>query len=105
MMEWITDHWEADIRTVQYNLQEINNAFVECGFLKEGGPIARILLYDINTGKDVLGKFLRFTYQLAYKEGYRDFEVVPDKILELAEKKWDWNKFLNENNFKDNKKE
>jgi hypothetical protein len=32
-------------------------------------------------------------YKLAYKEGYRDFEVVPDEILELAEKKWDWNKF------------
>ncbi|MFW9823626.1 MAG: metallophosphoesterase family protein [Candidatus Thorarchaeota archaeon] len=93
IMEWVKDHWEAEIRTVRYNLQEINKAFVESGFLKEGGPLAKVLIYSINTGKDVLGKFLEFLYQLTYDKGYRDFEVVPDKIVELADKKFDFNKF------------
>jgi putative phosphoesterase len=99
IMEWVIDHWEANIRTVQYNLQEIKDAFVESGFVKEGGPLARILLYSINTGKDMMGMFLRFMYQLAYKEEYRDFEVVPDNVVELAEKKWDWNKFWKEKEY------
>ncbi|MHA2127819.1 MAG: metallophosphoesterase family protein [Promethearchaeota archaeon] len=93
LMEWENDCWEADIRTVHYNIDKINDAFVRSGFLKEGGPLARAILSSVNTGKDMMGIFLRFLYKLAYKEGYRDFEVVPDEILELAEKKWDWNKF------------
>jgi len=97
IIEWVHDHWEADIRSVSYNLQEINDAFVESGFLKEGGSIARLLLYNINTGKDIMGMFLRFVYKLAYKEGYRDAKFIPDKVLELAEKKWDWNKYIREN--------
>jgi putative phosphoesterase len=92
LMEWEEDHWEANIRTVHYNIDEANNAFVKSGFLKEGGPLARVLLSSINTGKDMMGMFLRFLYKLAYKEGYRDFEIVPDEILELAEKEWDWDK-------------
>jgi len=57
------------------------------------GPLARLNLHSINTGKHMTGDFLNFLYQLAYKEGYRNFEVAPDEILELAEKKWDWGKF------------
>jgi putative phosphoesterase len=93
IIEWEKDHWEADIRIVYYCIDEINDAFVESGFLKEGGPIARSFLCGINTGKDITAMFLRFLYQLAYKEGYRDFKVVPDEVLELAEKTWDWDKF------------
>ena len=94
VMEWEKNHWDAAIRTVRYNIDEINDAFVKSGYLKEGGPLARTFLHGINTGRDMTGMFLRFLYQLAYKEGYRDFEIVPDEILDLAEKKWDWNKFM-----------
>ena len=38
--------------------------------------------------------FLRFSFQIANQKGYRDFEVVPDEILDLAEKKWDWDKYM-----------
>ncbi|MFW9939628.1 MAG: metallophosphoesterase family protein [Candidatus Thorarchaeota archaeon] len=93
LLEWKKDHWEADIRTVHYCVDELNSAFVESGFLKEGGPLARLFLQNINTGKDVAGMFLRFLYKLAYDKGYRDFEIMPDELLDLAEKKWDWNKF------------
>jgi hypothetical protein len=55
--------------------------------------LAKVLIYSINTGKDVFGRFIEFLYQLAYEKGYRDFEVVPDKIVELADKKFDFDKF------------
>jgi putative phosphoesterase len=94
LMEWESDHWEANIRTVHYCTEEINNAYVESGFLKEGGPLAKAFLYGINTGRDIAGMFLRFSYQLAYKEGYKNLGLLPDDILELAEKKWDWTKYM-----------
>jgi len=99
IMEWNKDHWEAVIRTVHYCIDEINNAFIKSGYLKEAGTIAKLILYSINTGKDMVGMFLRFLDQLAHKEGYNDFEIVPDEILELAEEKWDWNKYRNEKEY------
>ena len=99
LMEWENNHWEADIRTAHYCIDEINDAYVKTGFLKEGGPVARSFLHGINTGRDMTAMFLRFLYQLAYKEGYRNFEVVPDEILELAEKEWDWDKFTKEKRY------
>ncbi|MFX0030563.1 MAG: metallophosphoesterase family protein [Candidatus Hermodarchaeota archaeon] len=94
VMEWEKDHWEADIRTISYCIDDINEAYVKSGYLKEGGPLARSFLHGINTGRDITGLFLRFLYHLAYKEGYRDFKVAPDEILELAEKKFEWNKYM-----------
>ena len=94
LMEWEKDQWEAELRTIHYCIDEINNAYVKSGFLKEGGPLARSFLTSINTGKDIAGMFLRFSFQIANQKGYRDFEVVPDEILDLAEKKWDWDKYM-----------
>jgi hypothetical protein len=98
-MEWEEEHWETDIRTIHYCIDEINDAYVESGFLKEGGPLARSFLHSIKTGRDMAGMFLRFMYQLTHKKGYRNFEVVPDEVLELAAKKWDWNKFTKEKEY------
>lgn len=99
IIEWKKDHWEADTKTVHYYIDEINDAYIKSRFLKEGGPLARAFLHGINTGRDIAGMFLRFSYQLAYEEGYRNFEIIPDEVLELAEKKWDWNKFMNEKEY------
>jgi hypothetical protein len=43
-MEWEENHWEGKIRTVRYLIDEINKAYVERGFLKEGGPLAKSFL-------------------------------------------------------------
>jgi putative phosphoesterase len=93
LLDWKKNHWEADMRTVYYCIDELNASFVESGFLKEGGPLARSFLHNINTGRDIAGMFLRFSYHLAHQEKHRNVKVIPDEILDLAEKKWDWNKF------------
>jgi len=94
LMEWKMDRWEVYLRTAYYCINEINKAYIESGFLEEGGPVAKAFLYGIKTGRDIAGMFLRFSYQLAFKKGYRNFDFIPDEIIELAEKKWDWTKYM-----------
>jgi putative phosphoesterase len=94
IMEWENDHWEGTLHTVSYFIDEINQAYIKSGFLKEGGPLARSFLYAIKTGKDIAAMFLRYSYQLAFDKGYRNFDIVPDEILKVAEKKWNWNKYM-----------
>lgn len=93
IMNWNRDHWNAEVRTVDYDIDEIINSFVKTGYLKEGGPLARITLECIHTGKAHMGFFFEFLHELAEKQGLHDFEIFPDEILELADKKWDWNNF------------
>ena len=94
VMEWKKDHWEAQLRSTDYSINLINKAFTKSGFLKEGGIMARALLQSINTGRCIQILFLTFANQLAFEKGYKNIDVIPDEILELAAKKWDWSKFI-----------
>ena len=93
VMEWKKDHWEAQLRSIDYNIDLINKAYIKSGFLKEGGVMARAKLQSINTGRAIPSLFLKFAIKIAFEKGYKNFKVVPDEILELAAKKWDWSKF------------
>ena len=83
----------AEIRTVKYPIKDIQEGFLESGYLKEGGPIARLTLNCIKTGKAQMGLFFKFVKEIAFQKGYDEYEVIPDEILDLAEKKWDWDIF------------
>lgn len=91
LLEWKNGDWQTELRTVPYNIDEIASAFVESGYLKEGGLLTKLNLKCIQTGKAYMVPFFKFLQELAEKEGYKDYDFFPDELLELAEKKWDWN--------------
>jgi len=96
VINWAKDHWKPEMRTVDYSIDDIINGFIESGYLEEGEPISRLNLISIKTGKAPMGSFFKFLYSLASKKGFnnpKNLDFIPDEILELAEEKWDWNRF------------
>jgi putative phosphoesterase len=96
IMNWEKNEWIAKMRTVNYCIDDFHNAFIESSYLEEGGPIARLNLISILTGKAPVGEFFKFVYSLAREKGYSDMKnlkIIPDEILQLAEDEWDWHGF------------
>ncbi len=53
LLEWQIDHWQADLKAVNYDKQELINGFESSKLLKEGGALARAFLYTDLTGEDI----------------------------------------------------
>ena len=93
LLDWIDEHWSAQLRAIPYNTSRIRADFLESGLLDSAGPLARCFLLSNETGKDVSRQFLLFAYALAQERGYLNCSIVPDEIWEEAEAKFDWNNF------------
>ena len=92
-MEWQDNEWQVTQKIVTYDLAPIQEAFIECGLLEEGGPVARGFLLSIETGQNVTSDFLTFAYQLAEQAGIEDCKTLPDEIWDLADAEYSWNKW------------
>jgi putative phosphoesterase len=90
LLTWQDSHWHVDHRIVEYDLQQIREAFRESGLMYEGGALARSFLRSIETGENVADWFLTYAYDLAAEAGQKEQAVVPDEIWERAATTFDW---------------
>jgi putative phosphoesterase len=89
IIAWESDHWEAELRELHYDISLIKKAFENTGLLEEGGVFAERWLHDIETGNNTLPVFVDYAYEQAAKAGYPDSPFVPDDIWNEAAKSFD----------------
>lgn len=89
-LTWHDNRWQAEHRSVPYDLDLIRTAFYSSGLLDEGGALARSFLCSIETGQNVAEWFLDHACRLSEEAGYGGLRVVPDEIWERAEATFDW---------------
>lgn len=90
LLAWQDGRWQAEQRAIPYDLDRVRTAFSESGLLSEGGAFARACLLTIETGQNVVGRFVSYTFELAAEAGYEDCDVVPDAVWERAVDTFDW---------------
>jgi predicted phosphodiesterase len=93
LLSWDGNHWEVDHRLLPYDLNLVRQRFRKSGLLDEAGVIGRVFLLTIETGIDIADVFLPYAYKLAEAAGYKDCQVVPDEIWDLADHTFDWHRF------------
>jgi putative phosphoesterase len=93
ILKWKQNQWEAEERIVNYSIEEITKAFSESGYLKKAAPLSKLILKCIQTGKAYMEPFFKYLHDLAEKNGYGNNDIIPDKIVSLAEETWDWKIF------------
>ena len=53
-----TGGWRADIRRLEYDRAAAEAAFQDTGFLDGGGPLARIMLRELQTARSLINHWL-----------------------------------------------
>lgn len=94
VISWQSGHWEAELRSVEYDIAALRTAFHETGLLEYGGAFARAVLFDFENGVDTTPALVTHVYNMAAKAGYPDCEFVPDEIWDQAAKTFDFKEFL-----------
>lgn len=62
------DAWQGEIIRVTYDLETAENDFYKSGFIPEGGPLAELILAELQLGWPQLGKWFR-GYEMPVREG------------------------------------
>jgi predicted phosphodiesterase len=60
--------WQGSIARVDYDLEAAETDFYDSGFIPEGGPLAELILVELQLGWPQLGKWYR-SYEKAVREG------------------------------------
>ena len=56
---WQNNAWNAEPRKIEYDREKTYRAFETGGFLKNGGPLARVILHEVETASPHLGPWVR----------------------------------------------
>lgn len=62
------DAWQGQIARVAYDLKTAEDDFYQSGFIPEGGPLAELVLAELQLGWPQLGKWFR-EYEMPIREG------------------------------------
>ncbi len=84
ILTWEAGGWEAELRSVPYDIAPIQKAFEDTGLLKEIGAFAALWMHDIERGTNDIQRLVDYAYQQAAKAGYSDSPFVPDDIWDEA---------------------
>jgi putative phosphoesterase len=90
LLEWHKDHWQALLKTVEYDKRELIKGFENSHLLEEGGALARTFLYTDLTGADITLLFFEHIENISTVHGIDLDSFVPDEIWEEAERTFDW---------------
>lgn len=56
---WKNGSWKVELRQLEYDREPTYRAFETNGFLKNGGPLARVILREVETARPHLGPWVR----------------------------------------------
>lgn len=82
--------WHPELHYVPIDLNTVKQAFIETGFLKANGPLARAFLESVLTGENTVMDYILFAFQQARQTGKRDLQAVPDQIWLESEAEYPW---------------
>lgn len=89
-LTWRDGCWQAEQRFIEYDIARERAAYIESGLLEEGGGMARALLLNAETGRNIARGLLKHAYRLTADAGFPDHDVVPDAIWDRAVATFDW---------------
>jgi putative phosphoesterase len=89
ILAWDGTQWQAEHRLIPYDLGLVRAEFEASGLLDQGA-IARAMLLTIETGRDYMLRFLDHAIRLTEEAGLGDLSVIPDHILDEAERSFIW---------------
>jgi len=79
-MEFSEQGWQAEIRRVDYDKARAEKDFIESGFLKEGGPITKLIFLEHRHNTMFVGPFMH-QYHDAIAEGKADACKAVDAFI------------------------
>ena len=56
---WRNNRWDAELRKLEYDREQTYRAFESGGFLRDGGPLARVIMHEVETASPHLGPWVR----------------------------------------------
>lgn len=56
---WEKNAWKAELKQLEYDREKTYRAFETGGFLKNGGPLARVILREVESARPHLGPWVR----------------------------------------------
>lgn len=89
-LTWDGESWHPELHMVDYDLQDVVDAFRETGFLEAARPLSRGFLESVLTGENTAFDFIVHAFQQAAAAGYTGLEAVPDDIWLAAESSYPW---------------
>jgi putative phosphoesterase len=89
ILEWDGEQWQAEHRLIPYDLGRLRTIFEDSRLLDQGG-VARAMLLTIETGRDYTLRFLDYAIRLTEEAGFGDLDLIPDHILDEAERTFSW---------------
>jgi putative phosphoesterase len=84
ILDWDKDHWHAELREVRLDVALIRQSFQDSGLLQAGGAVSTYWLQSIETGINILPRFIDYAFQMALDAGFVQTPFVPDQIWERA---------------------
>jgi predicted phosphodiesterase len=89
-LTWDGEAWLPELHFVEYDLQDVVDAFRETGFLEAARPLSRGFLESILTGSNTGADFIKHAFKEAEQAGFKSLEAVPDVIWLEAESTFPW---------------
>ncbi len=93
LLMWHGGRWEVELKTVEYDIAEVRQAFYTNGLLEEGGPFARAVLAGIETGIDVARALLQHADRYWKTLGAGGATYMSDETWEAAAECFDWQRY------------
>ncbi|MGD2143892.1 MAG: metallophosphoesterase family protein [Anaerolineae bacterium] len=90
LLKWRDSRWQAELRTVSYDLDRIRADFEDSGLPEDGGALARAFLLGVETGQNATESFLSHARRVATSAGFSHCTVIPDVAWRKAEQTFDW---------------
>ncbi len=88
VLTWEGNKWNVDLRTVDFNIDDLEKRFVESGIFSEARPWCRIILESMRQGEFRHLEFIKFAMSLARERGLEKIDLIPNDIWYKAEKIW-----------------
>lgn len=90
LLTWQDGGWQAELRTIDYEVGQVLVAYRSSGLLAEGGVFTRASLLTTETARNVSGQLVAHVSRLAAQAGFDDWDTVPAAIWSQAEATFDW---------------
>jgi putative phosphoesterase len=89
LLNWDGKRWEAELHSLPYDLDDLRRDYQESGFL-DTGPLARVYIEDVYSGKDTLYAFANHCRKLAQAAGAAGLPYFSDEIWQRAAETFSW---------------
>lgn len=93
MLKWRGGRWQAELKKVDYNVEDIRRAFRDSGLLHEGGAFARAVIVGIETGVDVARALLGHANRVKEARGFGGERFISDELWDEAVASFDWQRY------------